>query len=172
MKYRQVSIIGPNADSCTEAMYRLGEILGKSIADSGRIIICGGKGGMMEAVCKGAQQSDNYHSGMTVGILPGYDRSEANAFCDIVIPSGIGYTRNSLVVSSGDVIIAVAGGVGTLTEIAFAWHYHKPLIAITGFGGWSEKLAGQNLDNRREDSIHKAHSVEEAISLINLWELE
>jgi len=115
MRYRQVSIIGPNADSCTEAMYHFGEILGKSIVDSGRMIICGGKGGMMEAVCKGGHQSDNYHSGMTIGILPGYDKGEANPFCDVVIPSGMGYVRNSLVVSSGDVIIAIAGGVGTLT---------------------------------------------------------
>ncbi len=169
-RIQQVAIIGPNADTCTTAQYELGLDLGKSLAEVHKIIICGGKGGIMEAVCKGAHTAYNYRFGSTVGILPEYDKQLANPYCDIVIPSGIGYARNSLVVSAGDIVIAIGGGVGTLTEIAFAWHYQKPIIGVTGYQGWSEKLAGHALDNRREDRILPAKSTQEIMDILQSLE--
>ena len=116
---------------------------------------------MMEAVCKGAYQSNNYTFGSTIGILPSENKEDANDFVDVIIPSGIGTARNALIVRTADFLIAVGGGAGTLSEIAFAWQFSKNVICYQGLGGWSERLAGNNLDHRREGLLHPAQSLEE-----------
>jgi len=83
----------------------------------------------MEAACRGAKEAD----GLTVGILPGPDRSDANPFVDIVLPTGLGEARNALVVGAADVVIAIGGGYGTLSEIALALKAGKRVI---GLGTW------------------------------------
>lgn len=161
-----VSVIGPNEKSCTREIYEFGIRLGKALIDAGYFIVCGGMGGLMEAVCRGARQSVNYQTGCTIGILPGMNRNEANEFCDIVIPSGLGIARNQLVVNSGDVIVAVGGGAGTLSEIAFAWQFGKPVICYAGLGGWSERLAGEKIDDTRSNKIMEAKNMEELLAKI------
>ena len=121
----------------------------------------------MEAVFKGAHNYNKYQFGTTVGIIPFLEKERANQYCDIVIPSGIGYARNQMVVSSGDIIIAIGGGAGTLSEIAFAWQFNKKVICYKGFEGWSEKLAGQNLDNRKSDLLIEANSLEEILNTLD-----
>jgi uncharacterized protein (TIGR00725 family) len=93
------------------------------------VLVCGGLGGVMEAACRGAKEA----GGTTVGILPGSDRAAANRFVDVPIPTGLGEGRNVLVVRAADALIAVGGGHGTLSEIAFALKTGKRVI---GLGTW------------------------------------
>lgn len=154
-----IAIIGPNADKCTPEMYAFGVLLGKKLVDEGYTIVNGGRFGMMEAVFKGAHQSANYVFGKTVGILPGVEKTAANSYCDIIIPSGMGIARNALVVNSGDAVVAVAGGAGTLSELAMAWQLGKKVIAYTGFLGWAKALAGTSIDGKKRSEILKAQSI-------------
>jgi len=107
-------------------MARIAEEAGKGIARLGHTLICGGLTGVMEAACKGAKSA----GGRTIGILPGYDKSEANPYVDIPIVTGLGYMRNNLVVKNADIVIAIDGKEGTLSEIAFALQMEKPILGI------------------------------------------
>ena len=156
-----VSLIGPNEDACSSQIYQFGTELGKALIDHNFWIVCGGRYGFMEAVCKGAHQSEKYSFGCTTGIIPQTDRWQANVYCDIVIPTGLGVLRNGLVVNTGQIIIAVAGGSGTLSEIALAWQQGKKIICYTGFEGWAQKLAGTALDSRRNDTLIAASSLDD-----------
>ncbi|MFP4050746.1 MAG: TIGR00725 family protein [Thermoplasmata archaeon] len=127
MKY--ASIIGGDVGSCNEEDRKNAEEIGKRLAKEGATIVCGGRGGVMEAVCKGAK-SEN---GTTIGILPSTDRSEGNDYLDHAIVTGLGVLRNSLVVQNGDIVIAIDGKYGTLSEIAMAQQYGKKIL---GLGTW------------------------------------
>jgi len=151
----QVTVIG---DAMADAeKYSFCEQLGQMLAGMNVVVVTGGRSGVMEAVSKGAFQS----GGITVGILPGNEKSEANKFCRIVIPTGMGHARNALTVMAADLVIAIGGQAGTLTEMAFAWMYNKPIIAIEGFDGWSAKMSGSSFDSRREDQIISVTSLQE-----------
>lgn len=119
-----VSVIGGNKAS--PEILKEAEELGRGLAQRGLTIICGGLGGVMEAVCRGARSA----GGRTVGILPGTRAAAANAYVDIPIPTGIGLARNAIVALSGEVVIAVDGSHGTLTEIGYALNFRKPVIGI------------------------------------------
>jgi uncharacterized protein (TIGR00725 family) len=93
------------------------------------VVVCGGLGGVMEAACRGAKDA----GGTTVGILPGLDRTAANQFVDVAIPTGLGEARNALVVRAADAVIAIDGGYGTLSEIALALKAGKRVV---GLGTW------------------------------------
>jgi len=93
------------------------------------VVVCGGLGGVMEAACRGAKEA----GATTVGILPGADRSAANPFVDVAIPTGLGEARNALVVRAADALIAVGGAYGTLSEIALALKAGK---RVAGIGTW------------------------------------
>jgi uncharacterized protein (TIGR00725 family) len=103
--------------------------VGRLVAERGAVVVCGGLGGTMEAACRGAKQA----GGTTVGILPGLDRSQANPFVDVALPTGLGEARNALVVRAADAVIAIGGGYGTLSEIALALKSGKRVI---GLGTW------------------------------------
>lgn len=162
-RVRYLSLIGPSVHTCTPEIYAFGELLGRRLVDAGYGIVCGGLLGFMEAVCKGAKASGSTFRGATIGIIPGEKASDANAYCDIVIPTGIGFSRNVLVVRTGEAVIAVGGGAGTVSEIAYAWQFGKPICGITGYGGWSEEFAGKVIDNRFTTPIASASSPEEVI---------
>lgn len=102
------------------------EAIGAALARAGATVVCGGLGGVMEAACRGAKTE----GGLTVGILPGNDRAAANPWVDVAIPTGLGETRNALVVQAADVIVAVGGEYGTLSEIALALRAGKPVIGV------------------------------------------
>ena len=119
-----IGVIGAGiADAATLAV---AEEVGRLLARGGALLVCGGLGGVMEAACRGAKAE----RGTTVGILPGTDRSEANAWVDVAIPSGLGEARNTLVVRAADVLVAIGGEFGTLSEIAFALKTGKPVVGI------------------------------------------
>jgi uncharacterized protein (TIGR00725 family) len=119
-----VAVIGPGDEPSVAAAE-----VGRLLAERGAVVVCGGRGGAMEAACRGAKEA----GGLTVGILPGSDRSEANPYVDVVLPTGLGEARNALVVGAADVVIAIGGGYGTLSEIALALKARKRVI---GLGTW------------------------------------
>ncbi len=147
-----------------EALYATARELGTHLVDAGFRVASGGLKGVMEAVCRGAHESARYTSGDTIAILPTYEPEHANKWVDIAIPTGLQHARNTIVVSSADVVIAVGGGAGTLSEIAMAWALGRPVIALRA-GGWAERLGGDALDGRRSDRIHGPCSPAEAASL-------
>src|SRR6185436_14163925 len=109
-----IAVAGPGEASPEEC--EVAEAVGRELGSRGVVVVCGGLGGVMEAACRGAKEA----GGMTVGILPGDDRSAANRFVDAAIPTGLGEGRNVLVVRAADAVIAVGGAYGTLSEIALA----------------------------------------------------
>jgi uncharacterized protein (TIGR00725 family) len=139
--------------------------VGAGIMRAGCTVVCGGRDGVMEAVCRGAAEARaaGAAGGFIVGILPGATKDDANPWCDVVIPTGIGYARNSIVALAGDAVIFVGGGSGTLSELAYAWQFGKPMVAVVPSGGWAASLAGKALDDRRGDWIVAAASAEEAV---------
>ena len=119
-----VAVVG--SGSAERDALLMAEEVGRLLATRGAIVLCGGLGGVMEAACRGAKSV----GGMTVGLLPGSDRREANAWVDLAIPTGLGEARNALVVRAADVLIAIAGEFGTLSEIALALKTGKPVVGI------------------------------------------
>jgi uncharacterized protein (TIGR00725 family) len=115
------------------------EDLGRELASRGAVVVCGGLGGVMEAVCRGAHDA----GGRTIGILPGDDRDAANPYVDVAVATGLGEGRNLLVVRSADVVVAVGGGFGTLSEIAFAL---RRGTTVVGLGTWELAQAGRPVD--------------------------
>lgn len=121
----------------------------------------------MEAVCKGVKSSSCTFFGQTVGILPGDSAAEANPYIDLALPTGMGIARNVLIVRAADILIAAGGGAGTLSEIAFAWQLRKPVLCVTRFGGWAQKLAGQSLDSRSTELLIAVESIEDILTHVD-----
>lgn len=119
-----VAVIGGAQCSAEEA--GAAEELGRGIAQRGHVLLCGGRGGVMAAACRGASAE----GGMTIGVLPGTDPAEANPHVSIAIPTGLGEGRNLVVARGGDVVLAVGGSHGTLSEIAFALKAGRPVIGL------------------------------------------
>ncbi|HBO84312.1 MAG: TIGR00725 family protein [Deltaproteobacteria bacterium GWC2_42_11] len=119
-----IAIIG--AGSCDENISRIAERMGKLIAEAGFVLVCGGLGGVMEAAAKGAKKA----GGLTIGILPGFDKQDANPHIDIPIITGLSHARNVIVVRSSDIVVAITGEYGTLSEIALALKMEKVVIGI------------------------------------------
>jgi hypothetical protein len=120
----RVSVIG--GGTITDEQAARAKAVGHELAARGHTVVCGGRGGTMEAVCRGANAAD----GTTIGILPGECRGHANDYVDHPIATGLGHARNALVPLNGDAVIALAGGVGTLSEIGFAGIYDRPVIGL------------------------------------------
>jgi len=120
----QIGVIG--AGECSAKDYKIAYEVGREIANAGAVLVCGGLGGIMEGACKGTKKN----KGVTVGILPGDSKKDANPYVDISIVTSLSHARNNLVVRSSDVIIAIKGGYGTLSEIAIALKIGKKVIGI------------------------------------------
>ncbi|MFC4447503.1 TIGR00725 family protein [Halorussus aquaticus] len=120
----RVSVIG--GGTITESEAATAEEVGRRLGERGHTVVCGGLGGVMEAACRGASEAD----GRTVGILPGEDRTAANPHVDTAIATGLGHARNALVVMNGDAVIAIDGGVGTLSELGFAGVFDRPTAGL------------------------------------------
>ncbi len=125
------------------------ENVGRILASLGITVITGGRGGIMEAACRGTVSA----GGITVGILPTEEFSDANQWCTVVIPTGLSHARNTVTALAGDFVVALGGGAGTLSEISFAWIHNKPILTLQGYDGWADKLGGTLLDHRRTDPI-------------------
>lgn len=122
-----VAVIGPSEATPDEA--QVAEAVGRLLAQRGVVVVCGGLGGVMEAVSRGAAAA----GGTVLGILPGSDRTDANQYVTVGISTGMGEMRNVLVVRAADAVIAVGGAYGTLSEIAFALRTGVPVV---GVGTW------------------------------------
>lgn len=119
-----VAVIGGHR--VNEETYRRGRELGRTLGRHGHDVVCGGYGGVMEAVCRGAR-GEGAH---TLGILKGTDREEGNDYLDTAVATGLGDARNWLVVVNGDAVVAVDGGAGTLSELGFGLVAGKPVAGI------------------------------------------
>jgi uncharacterized protein (TIGR00725 family) len=144
-----ISVIGDS--SCSPEEAKLAESVGELLAQQGATIVCGGLGGVMETVCRGAKSK----GGSTIGILPGQDSSMANPWVDIPVVTGLGEARNVVVAKSAQAVIAIGGSYGTLSEIA---HALKSGIPVIGLNTWSLSRNG-----REDDSIIKVQSATEAV---------
>jgi uncharacterized protein (TIGR00725 family) len=123
-----VAVVGPS-EASTEEMARA-ETVGRLLGEAGAVVVCGGLGGVMAAAARGAGSA----GGTVVGLLPGTDRGEANPHVTVAIATGMGEMRNALIVRASDVVVAVGGAYGTLSEIAFALRTGVPVV---GIGTWA-----------------------------------
>lgn len=121
---KQIGVIG--AGNCDENVAMLAQKVGQEIAKRGAVLICGGLGGVMEAAARGAK----HEGGMTIGILPGSSREDANSYIDIVILSAMGHARNAIIAQSCDALIAIDGEYGTLSEIALSLKMGKTVVVL------------------------------------------
>ena len=161
-KMRQILIIGNNDNGCTSELESIAYETGKEVAKSGSVLITGGLGGVMKAASHGAKDAD----GLTVGIIPQDDPAMANSFCDIVIPSGMGLSRDFLNALSADGVIVIGGGSGTLSEICAAYMYKKPIVTLKNSGGIASKYADTYLDHRKNVKIVGVETSQQAIKYI------
>ena len=127
------------------------EAVGRALASAGAVVVCGGLGGVMAAACRGASEA----GGTTIGILPGSSRADGNPWLTVALPTGLGEARNALVVRSADVLVAVGGGYGTLSEIGVALRTGTPVV---GVGTWELARAGAP-----DAGIERMTSPEEAV---------
>jgi len=121
---KQIGVIGAGTCGCNTRAFA--ETVGREVAKKGAVLLCGGLGGVMEAAAFGAKQE----GGITLGILPGILREEANPWIDIAVLSGMGHARNALIAQSSDALIAVDGEYGTLSEIALGLKMGKPVVML------------------------------------------
>ncbi|MBF0522195.1 MAG: TIGR00725 family protein [Candidatus Omnitrophica bacterium] len=125
-----ISVIGGH--DANEKVEQLAHKIGEIISNVGAVLVCGGLDGVMKAAAKGAKEA----GGLTIGLLPGKDKADANPYIDIALPTTIGYARNAMVACSADIIVALPGSHGTLSEICYGLVYKKPIIDL---GNWNKE---------------------------------
>ncbi|MBN1178253.1 MAG: TIGR00725 family protein [Anaerolineae bacterium] len=149
-----VAVIGGSQATPEEAA--AAEAVGRALAEGGAVLVCGGRGGVMEAACRGARAG----GGVTVAILPGSDASEANPYVDLPIVTGIGFARNAIILLTAQAVIAVGGSYGTLSELGYALGFGRPVV---GVGTWR-----MDRDGHPEPPIHREDDPQKAVA----WVLE
>jgi uncharacterized protein (TIGR00725 family) len=122
-----VAVVGSGSASADELA--LAEAVGAGLGDAGAVVVTGGLGGVMEAASRGARS----RRALTLGILPGEDRADANGWVEVAVATGLGELRNGLVVRASDAVVAIGGGHGTLSEVAFALKLGRPVVGLGSF---------------------------------------
>ncbi len=153
---RLIAVIG--GSQATRKEIRTAEDVGRELAKRGAIVVCGGLGGIMEATCRGAASE----GGVTIGILPGESRNDANQYVQIPIVTGMGYARNVAVAKSAQVVIAIGGNYGTLSEIG---HAIQSGIPVVGIDSWS-LLKGGKINSAIVTAKNATDAVDKAFDLI------
>src|SRR5919108_74202 len=162
-----ITVIGKSARDANDPVppqaLRAAEEVGRLIAERGAVVVSGGLSGVMEAVSRGAKS----RGGLVVGILPGFDKRDANPYVDIALTTGMGWMRNTLTVRAADAVIMISGGIGTLNELTVAYEL-KPTIVLEGTGGWSDRIPelayeGKHLDEAHRATLHFASTPKEAV---------
>lgn len=168
MRKLQIGVMGSAADlDYDESTRKTAEEIGKYIAKEGAVLVFGAEkdcDSLSTAACRGAKAA----GGVTVGVTYGKGKDVwEKEFADIIIASGLerGGGRETTLVLSCDAIIAIAGGSGTLTEMAIAYQAGIPVVAMVGLGGWSEKLAGTYIDGRNRQIAHVAKTARDAVTI-------
>lgn len=151
-----VAVCGP--DPAPPEVAAQAEEIGRLLARTGAVLVCGGLGGVMEAAARGMASE----GGTSIGILPGSSRSAANQHLSLSIPTGMGEMRNSLIIRAADAVIAVAGEFGTLSEIAFAL---KTGVPVVGLGTWELAKPGRMVPDPIVRAATPEEAVEEAVRL-------
>lgn len=171
MKRRyQIAVIGDSNIAETSNKAQLAKKLGNALIDNGYRIVTGGLGGIMRAVADGAKSSKKYQDGDVISILPGFNPDEFFNNGDIRLATGLDLARN-IIIANSDAVIAIGGGAGTLSEMAYAWALKRLIIAYKT-DGWSGKLAGKRIDRRtrysdiKDDRIYGVKSESEVIRLL------
>ena len=123
-----ISVIGSHDHN--NKVEQLSHKVGKIVAEMDCVLVCGGLAGVMEAASRGAKEA----GGLTIGLLPGKDKADANPYIDIALPTTIGFARNAIVAGSADIIIALPGSHGTNSEICYGLVFGRPVIDL---GGWN-----------------------------------
>ena len=158
-KRRQIAVLGGSAIICTPKAYKLAYEVGKEIAKRGMITLTGGGGGVMEAALKGAKEA----GGLTLAIIPWGDTSKVNKYADVVVATGMMWSRDSINLNSCDGAILVGGGAGTANEASYGYILDKPLVALKSSGGMAEQLAGHYFDKRHTEKVISVRSPQEAV---------
>jgi len=160
-----VGIIG--GSNINKDIYEFTHLLGETLAKNGYSILTGGMGGVMEAAGKGFCSVKN-KKGKHLCIIPSDDKKTANKYCEYVIASGFGIGRNILIIRSADVLIAIDGGAGTLSEIAYAWQYNKTVLCVNKFNGWAKSLAGKKIDNNKYSQLVEVANIDEILHYLKV----
>jgi uncharacterized protein (TIGR00725 family) len=152
----QIGVIG-SGEVINNQINRIAEEVGEKLAKRNAILICGGKGGVMEAACKGCQKG----SGISIGILPSIDPSEANKFVKIKIPTNLGESRNYIIIQSVQAAICISGSAGTRMEAEYALKQGIPLITLSVTGGTAKEITQEFPDRviqakDAKDAVEKA----------------
>jgi len=147
-----IGVIGQK--KCSKKVALMSYNVGRLIAERGGILLCGGLSGVMESAARGAREA----GGTTIGILPGTERTDANPYISISIPTGLGVTRNFVLVTACDILIAITGGYGTLSEISCALLMGKKVIGLNTWGLISGEQATDHIvaADTPEDAVNKA----------------
>lgn len=160
-----VAVVGPGDDPDKGDIETARDIdvarrVGKALAQRGAVLVCGGLGGVMKAACAGVYESnqENQTNRLTIGLLPGNDRREGNAYLSVALPTGQDQLRNGLIIAVSDAVIAVGCSWGTLSEIALAMRMSKPTVLIADHG-W--ELGYSHNPPRRKPFV--VSSAEEAV---------
>ena len=151
MRRTYISVIG--GSTCTAEVAALGEQLGELLAERGCVVVNGGMSGVMEAVARGVRRRD----GTCLGVLPGLDRRDAAPDLSLSLLTGMGHARNLAVVASGDVVIALGGSWGTLSEIGLARSIGREVVLLES---WTVTPT-----RGEPDGLHRAASPAEAVEL-------
>jgi uncharacterized protein (TIGR00725 family) len=164
-----ITVIGKSArepsDPVPPKALAAAEEVGRLLAERGAVVVSGGLSGVMEAVSRGAKAAN----GLVIGVLPGFDKRDANSYVDIALTTGMGWMRNTLTVRVADAVIMISGGIGTLNELTVAYE-DKPTVILEGTGGWSDRIReiaydGKHLDEARRATLHFAKTPAEAVDL-------
>lgn len=147
-----VSVIG--GGTCAPEEYHVARAVGGLLAERGFVVLTGGLGGVMEAASRGAFEA----GGLTIGVLPGSVREEANPFVEVVLTTGLSEARNLIVATSARAVIAIGGSLGTLSEIAFALKRHVPVIGIDSWTLPEHRVPGEG--------VHAVSTPAEAVDLV------
>ncbi len=168
MKKLQIAVIGSAGKTdyktrgwASSSMEQWAREIGQGLAAAGAIVVTGGKDGIMEAAALGAKEK----GGTTVGVVKGKKRNTSNQYTDVEVVTGMkadGMDELLLMLMS-DAFIIIGGGAGTLQEITLAYRNNKPVIALTGSGGWADKVAGTYLDARKRLRVQGARTPTEAV---------
>ena len=161
----QIAVLGSSDAICSVRGYNMAFEVGEEIAKAKAVALTGGGLGVMEAALKGAKK----RGGMTIAIVPWESMNKVNDYADVVVATGIGWSRNSINLNSCDGAIIVQGGAGTLNEATYGYMMSKPIVALTPSGGMAEEISNRYFDERRTEFVYGASTPKEAVK--KLFEL-
>lgn len=158
----QIAVLGSSDAVCSVRGYNMAFEVGEEIARAKAVTLTGGGLGVMEAALKGAKKE----GGVTLAIVPWESLSKVNDYADVVVATGIGWSRNSINLNSCDGAIIVQGGAGTLNEATYGYMMSKPIVALTSSGGVAEEISNKYFDERKTEFVFGANTPKEAVSKI------